>query len=83
MKSTLDKEPERFGKKPIWYEATIEVPEIYRRFKVRKNAEKFIEDVEARLKAINAICDNEIWTNIELIYLTRWDCPTARLAAAL
>jgi len=53
-----------------------------RRFRSEKAALRWVEKTEATLKASNAVCDNDIWTSVELIYETRWDCPTTRLATA-
>lgn len=67
--------------KPIGYNAELEV-HVSRRFSSEWGALRWLEKLGAKIKASNAVCDNDIWTNIELIYLTRWDCSTARLAAA-
>jgi len=69
--------------KIIGYRATLEcdLGDI-RRFKTRDGAERFLAAAKSRLIASNDLCDNDIWTSIELIYETRWDCPTARPAAA-
>ncbi len=49
----------------------------------RRAAEIQQAKMEARLKEANKVCDGEIWTSIDEIYETRWDCPTVRLAAAM
>lgn len=53
-----------------------------REFKTEGGAKRWLEKMEAKLKEANKLADGVIWTNIEIIYLTRWDCPTVRLAAA-
>jgi hypothetical protein len=60
--------------------ATLDIPE--KRYRTRKAAETRLAKIMAALKEANKVCDGEIWTSIEIIYLTRWDCSMARLAAA-
>jgi len=69
---------------PIGYRAKLEVGKrVQSAFKTHNGALKWLAALEEKFRASNLLCDNDIWTSIELIYETRWDCPTARLAAAV
>lgn len=73
--------PSELGREPIAYRAELSVGKKVT-FKSNSAALKWLAALEEKFRASNLLCDNDIYTSIELIYLTRWDCPTARLAAA-
>lgn len=74
--------PSELGGEPIGYRAKLEVgKKIQSAFKTHNGAFKWLAALEEKFRASNLLCDNDIWTSIELIYETRWDCPTAQLAA--
>ena len=75
--------PEQPPRKPVGYRVKAELDATHRKlFKTRERAEQWLAEMEAKLKEANKLADGDIWTSIEIIYETRWDCPTARLAAA-
>jgi hypothetical protein len=54
-----------------------------RLFKTKAGADRYLAKMKAAYKAAQKLADFKIWTSIDIIYLTRWDCSMARLAAAM
>ena len=72
-----------WGRKSLGFRATVNLSVTKsQRFKKWGSVESFCEAMEAKLKEVNEIADGEIWTTVDIVYETRWDCPMARLAAA-
>jgi hypothetical protein len=72
-----------WGRKSLGFRATVNLSIVKSQlFKKWGSVESFCEAMEARLKEINEIADGRIWTTVDIVYETRWDCHTARLAAA-
>jgi len=72
-----------WGQPILGFDVKVELNVTHSKFlKKWKNVEKFCEAMEAKLAEVNKIADGKIWTTVDIVYETRWDCPMMRLAAA-